>query len=189
MALRPNGTRSHRDFEPDLTVLPGWEAADSVIRRRILEAAKKYVLEQNPTIQEWLEKNSFHRPTFAGYKALRLLQKEEPDWLITLPPDAWQKWAPTILAYPLSSGVEKKKIHRELLKHAYNQAPSQIIETLLALIDKENTEPHGQIAILREVECCWDDRLTRTVLKKSQDEQLKPKALGCLLCSLLDHNS
>ncbi|MBM4255791.1 MAG: hypothetical protein FJ147_07830 [Deltaproteobacteria bacterium] len=187
MALRSNGSRSHGDLEPDLTILPGWASADSLTKQRILEAAKKYVAEQKPEIHRWLESNSFHRPTFAGYKALRLLQQEEPDWLRTLTTEVWQKWAPTILAYPLSSGIEQKKIHRELLKHAYNHAPSQIIETLLALIDKENKEPQGQISILREVECCWDDRLTRAVLKKSQDEQLKPKALGYLLCSLLDH--
>ena len=187
MTLRPNGTHSHRDFEPDLATLPGWEDADSVTRKRILEAAKKYIVAQKPEVHRWLESNTFHRPTFAGYKALRLLQQEKPDWLMPLTPDVWQKWAPTILAYPIS-GSAKRHSHRELVKMAYAHASAQIIETLVALIDKENRE-HKNVDILDEVKDCWDDRLADALLKKSQDEQLQPKALGCLLCSLLDHNA
>ena len=106
---------------------------------------------------------------------------------MTLTTDVWQKWAPTILAYPVS-GSAKKQTHQELVKRAYGHASTQIIETLEALIDKENKESHGQIFILQEIECCWDDHLASALLKKLQGEQLKPKALGCLLCTLLDHN-
>jgi hypothetical protein len=187
MTLESHSTHYGDDLEPDLTVLPGWKHADTVIRKRILEAAKQYVVEQRPQIQKWLEGNIVNHPTFAGYKALWLLQQEEPDWLITLTTDVWQKWAPTILAYPVS-GSAKKQTYQGLVKRAYGHAPTQIIETLEALIDKENKESHGQISILREIECCWDDHLASALLKKLQGEQLKPNAFGCILCSLLDHN-
>jgi hypothetical protein len=134
-----------------------------------------------------LEENIVNRPIFAGYKALWLLQQEEPDWLITLTTDVWQKWAPTILAYPVSVSA-KKQTHQELVKRAYGHAPTQIIETLETLINKENKESNDQIFILREIECCWDDHLASALLKKLQDKQLQPQALGCLLCTLLEHN-
>ncbi|MGE0821978.1 MAG: NACHT domain-containing NTPase [Candidatus Binatia bacterium] len=187
MALRPNGTYSHNELEPDLTVLSGWEQVDTITRRRILEAAKKYIIEQRPEIQKWLEGNTVNLPTFAGYKALLLLQQEEPKWFTTLTPVVWQKWAPTILAYSVFSDSAEKQNHQELVKMAYDHAPTQIIETLMVLVDKEN-EKHGFIFITRKIEGCLDDRLASALTVKLQDEKLHPKALGCLLCVLLDHN-
>ena len=40
------------EYEPDLTVLPGWQAADPGTRIRIVETAKYYLLEQGPEAQK-----------------------------------------------------------------------------------------------------------------------------------------
>jgi hypothetical protein len=53
----------------DLRELPGWGAADSMTRARIVEAAERYVFEGDPRTDEWLEKGSPHRPALAGYRA------------------------------------------------------------------------------------------------------------------------
>jgi hypothetical protein len=187
MTLEPDSALCGDELESDLTVLPGWKAADAATKARIVETAKRYVLEHDPKTHEWLGKNIIHRPAFAGYRALQLLLQEAPDFIFTIPADIWKRWAPIILAYPTSSGVGDENPHRELVKLAYGHAPDDVIRALLIMIDKQNGE-HDHIFITREVEYCWDDRLADALLKKAKDEKLKPVCMGTLLGDLLDHN-
>ncbi|RZB29290.1 MAG: hypothetical protein AEth_01258 [Candidatus Argoarchaeum ethanivorans] len=187
MTLEPDRARYGDELESDLTVLPGWKVADAATKARIVETAKRYVLEQDPKTQEWLGTNTIYPIAFAGYRALRLLLQEAPDFIFTLPTDVWKKWAPIILAYSTSSGVEDENPHRKLTKLAYEHAPDDIIRALLVMIDKQNEE-HDHIFITREVEYCWDDRLADALLNNAEDEKLKPVCMGTLLGDLLDHN-
>lgn len=187
MTLEPDSTIYRHELESDLTVLPGWKAADAATKARIVETAKWYVLEHDPKTQEWLGTNAIHHSAFAGYRALRLLLQEAPNFIFTLPTDVWKKWAPIILAYPTSSGIGDENPHRELVKLAYGHAPNDIIRTLLVMIDKQNKEGE-HIFITRKVEYCWDTRLADALLSKAKDEKLKPECMGSLLGDLLDHN-
>lgn len=179
MTLEPDSTFYGDGLESDPTVLPGWNVADAAIKARIVEAAKRCVLEQDPKTQEWLGTNTMPPLAFSGYRALLLLLRESPDFIPTIPTDVWKKWTPTILAY--------LKPHRELVKLAYEHVPDDTIRALLIMIDKQNKE-HDHIFITRKVECCWDDYLADALLKKAKDEKLKPGCMGSLLGDLLDHN-
>lgn len=106
MTLEPDSTHYGNELESDITKLPGWNSADVKTRERIVKAAKKYVLEQDPNTSEWLGTNIMHRPAFAGYRALLLLLQEAPVFLNTIPANIWKKWAPIIISYPVSSGFE-----------------------------------------------------------------------------------
>ncbi|NSW84362.1 MAG: hypothetical protein HPY90_14060 [Syntrophothermus sp.] len=186
MTLGPDSTHYGNELESDLTVLPGWKGGDDRTKARIIEAAKKYVLDQDPETHKWLGTNTLYRPAFAGYRALRLLLQKNPDFLSGLPTGIWRKWAPMILAYPISNGIGGEEPHYELVKMAYHHAPEETISTLLILIDKENEEGK-YIYITRKVEHCWDDRLAAALLNKVKDKKLKPECMGSLLCELLDH--
>ena len=105
MTLKPDSEFYGDELQPNLTLLPGWEQATPETKSIILQAAKKYVLEQDSATDKWLGKNTLHRPVFAGYRALRLLLQEDPGMLSDLPPYVWEKWAPIILAYPTTSGL------------------------------------------------------------------------------------
>jgi len=185
MTLEPNSTHYGDEFESDLTVLPGWKAADASTRERIVEAAKRYVLEGEPESHKWLGKNILHRPALAGYRALRLLLQEPPGLIRVIPSEVWKKWAPIILAYPTSS-AEAQATQRTLVKMAYQHAPDEIIKTLLLLIDKENRE-HSAIFVTNAVEDCWDERLANALLTKVKDQTLKPDCMRSLLGDLFDH--
>ena len=189
MTLKRDSKFYGDEFEPDLTALPGWQEADLATRKRIVEAAKRYVLERDPETPSWLGTNILHHPAFAGYRALQLLLCEEPDWLFSVPADIWKKWAPIILAYPIANVVGKLEPQRELVKKAYQYAEVEIIECLIALIDQENeSREKGWISITQKVRACWDDHLAGALLAKLKDDKLKPLALGCLLSELLAHN-
>ena len=189
MTLKPDSMRYHSEIEmkSDLTILPGWKTANETTRKRILKAAKKYVLEQSPETSSWLGKNIYHRPALAGFKALRLLMHQEPSFISSIPADVWKRWAPIILAYPQSNDIGDKEAHSHLLKFAYGHAIDIITHCLKVIIDKEN-EDHDAIFIINVIDFCWDDRLASTILSKAKDEKLKPECMGCLLSALLKHN-
>ena len=186
MTLEPDSTHYGDERESDLTVLPGWRDADTTTRARIVEGGRRYILEQEPRIDEWLGKNTFHRPAFAGYRALRLLFQETPDLISTIPAEIWKKWAPVIVAYPTSSGDEGREAQRKLVKLAYQHAPKETIETVILLIDKENRE-HSSIFVADIIKDCWDGRLADALLKKAKDACLEPDCMGSLLGDLIDH--
>lgn len=171
------------ELKPDLTLLPGWEEATSATKRRIVDAAKSYLLSQDPKTNQWLGNNEFYRPAAAGYRALRLLLREERNFVANLPTDVWKKWAPTILHFR----DDNKEEQQELIKFAYRFASSEFIQTLSVLADKENNEL-GHIFVTDKVQVCWDERVANFLLDKAKDPNLKPESMGALLKELIDHD-
>ena len=185
MTLEPHSTHYGDELESDLTVLPGWKDAEPTIRDRIIETAKRYLLEHNPETNKWLGTNTIYRPAYAGYRALCLLLREDSDFILTIPVEVWKKWAPIILAYPTRDSTNEK-IHGALVKIAYHYAPDEIIKTLMTIIDKENAE-NGYPFIIHVFKDCWDEQLANALMTKLKDEKLKPQCMGRLLSELLDH--
>ncbi|MBN1830231.1 MAG: hypothetical protein JW884_13955, partial [Deltaproteobacteria bacterium] len=188
MTLEPTSKRYERELESDLASLPGWLNSDETTRRRIIRAAKRYILERNAAPQEWLGKDLLHRSATAGYKALLLLYKIDPDFVASLSADVWSAWAPILVGYPEPIGVagqDESYIH--LIEIAYKNAPEQVLSTLMVLIDREN-EQHDTLFVLDKMKLCWDDRLCAAILDKCSDERLKPGCFGQLLSELILHD-
>ena len=99
-------------------------------RIRIVETAKHYLLEQGPEAQKWLGKDTVYPPAFAGYKAFRLLLREAPQFVTTLPVDVWKRWAPIILAFPTASVNGGTSVTQQLVKLAYQAAPDEVYHDL-----------------------------------------------------------
>jgi hypothetical protein len=109
-----------------------------------------------------------------------------PNFVSEMPGYAWQRWAPMILDFPISTGTGKEEPHLELVAVAYRHAPEAFIDTLLFLVDKENREK-GYLFVLSDLKKCWDDRLALILLEKAKDRRLKPPCLQLLLDTLLDY--
>lgn len=187
MTLEPDSTHYRDDFDGDLTTLPGWLEANDITKARIVEAAKKYILEGEPETEKWLGTNSYYYSALNGYRALRLLHQEASDYIASIPADVWKKWAPMIVAYPTTSSTEKRKAQQKLLELAYRHAPNEIIRTLDILIDKDNKE-FQHVVIADRIMTCWDDYLANALLDKVRDKELTPNSMGDLLSILLEHN-
>ncbi len=188
MTLKPNSLYYGDEFEADLTTLPGWLNANLETKERIIKAAKEFMLGNDPEADKWLGTNTFYRPAGAGYRGLILLLREAPDFLKQIPSEGWKRWAPIILAYPESSHTDNEKSRDQLMKITYQNAPDEIISTLLTLIDKENKD-HKCIFITQRIQSCWDDKLANALLIKAKDENMHPKSLDCLIRDLLDHQA
>jgi hypothetical protein len=188
MSLKPDSTNYTSTIEPDLTILPGWIASDLKTQRRIIQAAKMYVLNGDPQTDKWLGTNRIYMSAIEGYKALQLLLREERIFIPTIPPKIWQKWAPVILDYHIQGNSETVAFQEELIRQAYQHAPDEILSTLEVLIDNDILSKNIYIPVLERVKFCWDDRVAQLLLKKAQTENLGLSYLEYLLNVLLEQN-
>ncbi len=188
MTLEPRDTHYGDELESDLTVLPGWKNANDSTKSRIVEAAKKFLSEQDPQPQLWIGTNKIHRPAFAGYRAFRLLLHQDPEFFQEIPSEVWRKWASIIVAYPTLNDSQGNAIHRSIVKTAYDYAPNEIIQFLAETIDKENQQ-QGSIQVISKMDDCWDDRMAEMLLTKLEGNTLAPSHIADLLDPLLDHNN
>jgi len=92
-----------------------------------------------------------------------------------------------ILAYPLVGAWEKDERHQRLITLAYERAPNAMLNTLLTLIDVGN-QKYGTLFVLRRMERVWNSRLADALLRKVNDQGLKPGTFRELLRGLLRHN-
>jgi len=187
MAADPESGRFD-DFDSDIIKMPGWKAADDLIKSRIIQGALQCLLNADPHTENWLGKATPHRPALAGYRAISLLFKLQPNVITTLSPEIWQKWVPIILAYPIEHSRDKDESHSSLVGIAYQKAKKPMLEALTALIDQEN-KGSGHLFVLRRIEKCWDDDLAGVLLAKVKDPQLKTPVMGQILGALIDFGS
>jgi predicted NACHT family NTPase/S1-C subfamily serine protease len=190
MLFNADGRTESHEANSDLTILPGWKAADDETRARLIAAAKRYVLEREDETDEWLGKEIMWRPAYAGYRALRLLWQESPAFLETIPASVWKKWAPIIVFYPTPHGTgdEDETPHAVLTREAYRHAPDEVIASLMVMIDHAK-EKQDYVFIPHKVKSCWDERMGSVVLAKVQEGGLKRPALERLLGDLLEHKT
>lgn len=186
MTLELRSSNYATEFEPDLTQLPVWKAADSHLRGRIVKTAKGYLLTGDPCPDEWLGKNVFHFPAAAGYRALLLLSQQDTSAYAALPEEVWQKWVPIILDYPTQGAVDDAELR--LAHTAYTHVPDKFIEILWKLIDVQN-EKGDYLSVPRRIALCWDDRMKDAITEKLSSYALKPNCLKELLDNLLEHGS
>ncbi len=185
MTLEPTSEYYGDDAKSNLTSLPGWKSSDKRTKERIVAAAKKFLVEQDPEVGKWLGTNTVYFPALSGYRALELLLRIESGWLKKLPKGTWKKWAPVVPTFP-NKGAKDDEIHNTLLKLAYSSAPDEVIQTILVRISQDNAN-HGTIFLGHEPDAIWDDKLAAALFSKLDDESLTPDSIGLLLRLLLSH--
>ncbi len=172
-------------FNANLMSLPGWTVCDRSVKERIVNAGKKYILENDANTHCWLKKNSYYPPAMAGYKVFVILDKLEPEFLNNLSNDIWKNWVSIIIAYPNNSNDESENnIFEKITKQAYQKIPKEFIDTLLVLIDKENKQ-FDHLYIIRKIINCLDKRLQEALLNKAKDASLKSSCFQDLISYLL----
>ncbi|MBF2072932.1 MAG: hypothetical protein IGS50_04105 [Synechococcales cyanobacterium C42_A2020_086] len=196
MTLMPISEKYIHDhvFESDITRLPGWKEAEANTKARIVKAAKKYLDAKDPETEEWLGTNKFSHPPFAGYQALYLLVKQEPDFISTISTDTWAKWIPVILksinfSHRNTEGKENN-VCQEIVKTAYQSAPDALVETLISLMVHNNYQPHTfyDDDVYRLTNELLDQCLASLIIDRVPDENLNAGMLEILLTDLFKHD-
>lgn len=168
----------------DIKKLPGWKNTDVLTRVRIVEAAELF-------LKKWQSESlglDLYEMDVAAYKAIRLLLTENFNCLSTLPNQVWKQFARIfLLTYPYTSDSRYVKDHLKLMEVAYQHAPQEAINTLIALIDECNKK-HDDLDILSAFQACWDRKSLTVLSEKLLDQTLSPQSLGRVLEILLSQD-
>jgi len=196
MKLMPTNKEYIHDriFESDITRLPGWKEAEANTKVRIIEAAKKYLNAGDPETQAWLDTNNFSHPPFAGYQALYLLAKQEPDFISQIVANTWIKWISVILkSINFPHGNTKNKddnICRAIVRTVYQSNPDELIETLISLMIHNDYQPRTfyRDDVYRLTNELLDQCLASLILDRVSDDNLNAGMLEILLTDLFKYD-
>ena len=185
LTLEPTSTHYAHDLGPNLTDTPGWKAADSVTRKRILDAAVRYLQEGDPQNDEWFRTSSIPFTAKGEFHALALLMVTEDRRLESLSRAVWAKCTPILLRS--HGGRDELQLQSRLLRRAHEVVSDEALKRILELIDSEN-ERSGHLFLAKEVEICWDEQLGTALLEKSRSPALQPQILSSILEFLLQRD-
>lgn len=173
------------ELQADLTKTPGWRDAGEPLRTRLIRAAEIYLCKADPNNDQWLGTDNLHRPSFAGYRAFRLLYTESPSALEALDGSLWRRWAAIIVAYPTDS--DELPIQQALIALAYAQVRDDVLQTFDILAKRAIAKGEAswlRIELDKLYSCPSDDVLKSTLLGILDDLALNPDQTGPLLAEL-----
>lgn len=157
----------------------GWKNAGIETKNRIIVATKDYLVNGSPKIESLFE-NSTTLEALASDYALRMLFKEDSNFVLSLDSNTWNKWVKVVL---VNSSRHDREEGRALLRLAYKSAPEQVVEGVLQTIDKELNDQTISFHHLKDI---WDDRLSEAVFEKLSNTDLTVGVEGSLLELLLE---
>lgn len=171
---------------PDITTFSGWKDADESTRDRVVEAARRYILNCDDRRSEWLTTpNTFSHPANAGYQALRLLLTHDPCFIDGLQPDVWGSWAAALIQYPLNLSREEQDLYSTLLRRAYQQSPESITEAVIAVLHREASET-PYLSGLHRVRFILDQRMIARLRLLADDGAFRKECRGQVLAFLIE---
>lgn len=175
----------HQLDDPQFEDLPGWKIIDEEIQNRIIECGREFLAVQDSKPEIWLDKGKIYFPAIAGYRAIKAFHEREPEFIEQQKSEFWKRWTPITLGIPLVSNDPK---NGKIIALAYKHAPDEVIATLDVLIDHEAQRYNG-LLINDLLEECLDERMSKFLLDKAQQQGFSPKAAGEILHFLLSHNN
>jgi hypothetical protein len=134
LTLTPASRFYGSDLDYFITEMPGWQAADER-RQRLLVAAAQYLISGESSVDEWIGTNTLRRNDLAAYRAMILLKQQDPSAYDGISPDAWEKWAASVVASPKDSSVStKSKLQAGIVADALKAAPVQFVSAVRGMV-------------------------------------------------------
>jgi hypothetical protein len=172
------------ELEADLTLTPGWQRSSAAQRARMLAAAKTY-LEGEPTDPEsWFDARAIDRQPFAGYRALHLLAKIEPEGTSVISAGTWRRWMSIVVAFPIAYPSEDR-LHAVLLDAAMKAAPGAFTDWVDRKITSEAADGEGGIWFVRRLGSSTPRELIDRISGRFADPAIKATSANDLLGFLL----
>src|SRR5581483_6983215 len=128
-------------------------------QERIIAAAKTFLMSGDPKTDEWFGKAIFHEVASAGYRGMRLVLREDPQWITSRDEAFWGRWGPALI----SSYNEAEDA--DLLKLAYATASGRLLPLWRFLLERAR-QFGGELQA--SMEACWDPRIEHLALKRAE---------------------
>ena len=175
------------EYDPDLTAQPRWAVLAQHLQNRLVAAARRYLDVGDCAPEEWLGTETFHRPAYAGYRALVLLRRLDPDALGTLPASVWQRWAPIIMAAHVAHGAGTREDKQALLDLARAYAADELFAAAVTLIESAD-ERGDSIDYDLELALIWSPRVAIWLREAVTAGRLRDRAAADATALLAEHD-
>jgi hypothetical protein len=165
----------------DIAKTKSWEACSANAKERLIQAAISYVTDCDSKFEEPVRTTVFSWIDIAGCMAFSLISDKSLDSFRSLPASVLIKWAPLIVAgYGFLA-------NDSVIAEAYRRIPRQILAAILNQIDYENGR-ENYIFIMQKLDQAWDAELTEAMLKKLNDNSLRPDSVETILHAISKHD-
>jgi hypothetical protein len=186
MSLKEGGTHYQEFRRMKPLELPGWlEAADET-KKRIVQAAKRYLMETTFPELDAAPSSQIRNGASAGINALWLLQTVEPAFLSEQSPEFWVRWFPS-LTEDGRAGEDKVEAIETVFRLAAHSAPEAINQRLLEVIEFQNAGEQKYLFCSFLLDGAWSALLGELLFQKVQENVFAPSIEGSLLSKLLLH--
>jgi hypothetical protein len=172
-----------RPYEPSMTASYLFDVSDMPTRLRLVEMARRYILEIDPKNEAEIGTNRTSVEAIAGFSAFFLLVKRASNGLEQLRNEIWARWIPVLLSHDAGGANEDQS---KLLKMAYSTIPQDFISSAIMILEVENARSGYPYVIWRLKQMC-DDRIAEALVKKLEDNSLTLDSVSLLLELLLNH--
>lgn len=179
VTVRP-GTESHwEEFQPDLTRHPRWGDLAEHVKTDMVAAARIYVELGECRPEEWFpKKDVVYFPAQAGYQALVLLMRHEPEALDQVTPGAWRKWSPILIDWSVTANGATEEDKRRLLELARPHAEAELRDALLVLVDRAianmDKENEAHLFLATELKALSSDQLAQDLIERLSSPMAAP---------------
>jgi len=184
-------------IDPDVTNWANWQLCDEETQRRIVCAARYYVLKQDE-IQgnegHWFDTTSYPWIEWNGYMALNLLLARDIDAILDLPTAKWERWSKVIARFPIVANLEShfelvRERQNALLRMLYQRAPHSYINDIRRLLVAEDRREESLYGTVEKINLLWDAKHEATLMELLRSERLSAKGQRSLLDVLAKHDS
>jgi hypothetical protein len=164
LTLKDDST--HYGFSRFLSTTPGWKAADAETRRRIVEAAKRFLATDSDEPERCQSKplNNIFPDHMA---AMWLVMEHDLSWLEARPAEWWQRWTWYILRElrpGLSDGHDQQALIISLLELLHHRAAGKVRATVEKLVTSATSEEKMLLSSLLDALRSIDDTELDTLL-------------------------
>ena len=163
-----------------LSETPGWIRSGPHIRRRVLQAAKHYILTGDPRTSEWLGTGQVQWAAYYGHEAFRLALREDSPWLETLAIDTWCKWAATNAHHHVD------EFDDQLIRLNYSKSSTAVLDAMLTELNGEASR--GYVTSDRVARAIWDREVENKLIQMISAGNFQPRPLASLVGLLVTQN-
>lgn len=178
LARGENGDPALRAASEPVTALPGWAAASSPLRERVIQAAQHYARVAAPPGTSWI--GTGQMPSSAAYYyAAWELALTDAHFLDSVSEDDWRRFAPIVVGH-----IVDTPRRAEFACRAFACVPDEV----LAWVERRVRGPGPAMVgdVLELFAGCWDARLSALGLALAGDPALPPPKRLALTEALVD---
>jgi hypothetical protein len=143
--------------QPDSTRLPGWELLTEDRKASWGDLCERYLQDCSAVSEGWRER-TIHHPDVAGYRSLRWLIENRPEYLFAQNGAFYEKWASAVVFMTDQLWNQETEFDEALLRLFYSQVPATVRRWLTMLLEREARFGTDSL-VFRHFDAIWDDAL------------------------------